>query len=640
LKAPHRLKNSELHFANVTDPRIPVALADIVLGPVALHDFKPRPLTHSVSCVSIDGSGTVRRAVKGKNGQYTFDGCGDECHAFTPGDAQTIYNIKPLLAKGITGKGQIIGLIEDGDAYTAKDWKTFTSTFGLSKYGTAHPSGSVTCTASGDSGSAMCDGNYGYSVAEWGTNVNGWAATPYNVAVGGTDFGDSYAGTTSTYWNTTNNGDYSSAKSYVPEIPWNNSCASELISTTEGFSTTYGKNGFCNSTLGQEDFLTLGAGSGGPSACFTGAGSDPNGLVSSTGSCKGQSKPSWQSVYGNPSDGVRDLPDLSLFAANGIWGHYIIICISNISETDGAPCIAQHPQAWTGIGGTSASAPMMAGIQALVNQKAGNGLPQGNPAPVYYALAAKEYGSSGNTSCNSTLGGSVGSSCTFHDITQGDMNTPCYVDELDPKEPAHNCYFGNASGTGGYGVGSTVNKSYKPAYKATKGWDFATGLGSVDAYNLAQNWNTVIAYGGSTVTTLTATPQSVPQGTNFTLTATVSLKDAGRAPGSVTFKTGSTTLGSCTLSSGTCSANVSSSSLSPGTYPVIAHYSGQTSGGYKASISAAVNVVVGAAASIATSTAFSISEATITQGDSTTLTATVTAASGQATGKVVFSPTA
>jgi len=41
----------------------------------------------------------------------------------------------------------------------------------------------------------------------------------------------------------------------------------------------------------------------------------------------------------------------------------------------------------------------MAGIQALVNQKAGG--PQGNPAPFYYQLAAAEYGSGGSGSCNS-----------------------------------------------------------------------------------------------------------------------------------------------------------------------------------------------------------------------------------------------
>jgi hypothetical protein len=47
--------------------------------------------------------------------------------------------------------------------------------------------------------------------------------------------------------------------------------------------------------------------------------------------------------------------------------------------------------------------------------------------------------------------------------------------------------------TGGGGSGATcsvspvmgtVASAYQPAYGATPGWDFATGIGSVNAYNL------------------------------------------------------------------------------------------------------------------------------------------------------------
>ena len=61
----------------------------------------------------------------------------------------------------------------------------------------------------------------------YGIGVSGLASTPYNVAVGGTDFGDTYAGTNSTYWSSTNTSTYGSALSYIPEIPWNDSCASD-----------------------------------------------------------------------------------------------------------------------------------------------------------------------------------------------------------------------------------------------------------------------------------------------------------------------------------------------------------------------------------------------------------------------------
>jgi subtilase family serine protease len=85
--------------------------------------------------------------------------------------------------------------------------------------------------SSGDEGAASCDA----AKATHGINVSGFASTPYNVAVGGTDFGDSYAGSTSAYWNSTNTSAFGSAKSYIPEIPWNDSCAGSLLSSYEGY---------------------------------------------------------------------------------------------------------------------------------------------------------------------------------------------------------------------------------------------------------------------------------------------------------------------------------------------------------------------------------------------------------------------
>ena len=119
----------------------------------------------------------------------------------------------------------------------------------------------------------------------------------------------------------------------------------------------------------------------------------------------------------------------------------------------------------------------MAGIQALVNQK--NGARQGNPNPAYYKLAAKEYGTTGSTTCNSTLGNGVASTCVFYDVTQGDMDSDC--------TGTHNCY--KPSGT--YGVLSTSTTAYAPAYSTTTGWDFATGLGTINAANLVAQWGTV-----------------------------------------------------------------------------------------------------------------------------------------------------
>src|SRR6202521_511006 len=98
--------------------------------------------------------------------------------------------------------------------------------------------------AAGDSGAAGCDN----SVAEatHGIAVNAFASTPYNVAVGGTDFSDTFSGTNANYWNSGNTSAFGSARSYIPEIPWNNSCAGALLSTYEGHSLTYGSTSLCN----------------------------------------------------------------------------------------------------------------------------------------------------------------------------------------------------------------------------------------------------------------------------------------------------------------------------------------------------------------------------------------------------------
>jgi hypothetical protein len=189
-----------------------------------------------------------------------------------------------------------------------------------------------------------------------------------------------------------------------------------------------------------------------------------------SGTCAGYPKPAWQSVFGNPSDGVRDLPDVSLFAGDGAWQQGYAICYSGKC---GGP-----------IGGTSISTPIMAGIQSLINQAAGI-MYYGNPNPSYYALAAAEYGATGNASCNSSLGNGVASNCIFYDVTLGDMDVPC--------QGSINCYL--PSGT--YGVLSTSNSSYSPAYAATPGWDFATGIGTVNAYNLVKALSTPSAPGVS-----------------------------------------------------------------------------------------------------------------------------------------------
>jgi subtilase family serine protease len=535
------------HIANMSDPRIPAALAPVVAGVVSLHDFMPhtnfKPRTN-----------------------YTYTSGSTTLQAVVPADLATIYNLNPLFAAGITGKGETVVVIEDTNVYSTADITSFRTTFGLTSYGgtftQVQPSGTSTCTSpgtvagaeseaeldaewagaaapgaaielasckdtsttfgglialenlisksgppaivsisygeceaengatanaaynttyqsaaalgvsvmvsAGDEGAASCDADLTNSTH--GIGVSGFASTPYNVAVGGTDFGDTYLGTASSYWSTTNGSTYGSALSYIPEIPWNDSCASVLLSTKLGYSTTYGSSGFCSSTTAKsDDYLTTASGSGGPSGCATGTASK-TGVVG--GTCKGYAKPTWQSLLGNPADGVRDIPDVSLFAANGVWNHYYVYCDSDTRD-EGAKCTGA-PSGWSGAGGTSFASPIFAGILALVEQK--TGAKQGNPNPTLYSLAATEYGTSGSSTCNSSNGASVGSSCIFYDSTLGDMDVNC--------TGTNNCYLPS----GKYGVLSTSDSSYLKAYATGTGWDFATGIGSVNAANLVNNW--------------------------------------------------------------------------------------------------------------------------------------------------------
>src|SRR5271170_6454872 len=115
-----------------------------------------------------------------------------------------------------------------------------------SAYQTAVTDGVSVFVAAGDSGSAYADQGVD-STATRGIAINGAASTPYNVAVGGTDFGDTYQGLEAAYWNTTSNtGTDGSALSYIMEIPWNSTCASGILTDYLGFSSTIGAESTCN----------------------------------------------------------------------------------------------------------------------------------------------------------------------------------------------------------------------------------------------------------------------------------------------------------------------------------------------------------------------------------------------------------
>jgi trimeric autotransporter adhesin len=427
--------------------------------------------------------------------------------------------------------------------------------------------GQTVMVSTGDDGAAGCDDGTDYAVN--GQAVNGFASTPYDVAVGGTDFqyssysqGDSAIDSQlATYWNTTasNSTPTVSIKGYIPEQPWNDS--------------QFGLDLFNEYTdQGETDTNTVGGGGGASNAALC----SNNTYSASTGECtgtpSGYPKPSWQSGTGVPSDSVRDLPDVSLFSANGYNDSYYAICAT---DADCQPATSGGLVQIYGVGGTSASAPSFAGIMALVNQKYGR---QGQADTVLYPLA-KQFPSA------------------FHDIIVGNNSVPCAY-SATAADDSPDCIQISANSTlyykdiddqtygtaneGQIGSGSTVE------YNATTGYDLASGLGSVDATQLVTNWGNVKF--ASSSTTMTVTPPSgvsltsIPHGTALTISGTVT----GSSPtGNVALMTNSTEPGqqgsgfanvlngspsTFALSSGSYTGSVST--LPGGTYNIWASYGG------------------------------------------------------------------
>ena len=331
------------------------------------------------------------------------------------------------------------------------------STFFSNVWQQAVAQGITAVVAAGDQGSAVCDA--GGSYARFGLQVNGLASTPYNVAVGGTDFSDGASRSESVYWNSTNAaGTNASARSYVPEMTWNETCASPFISSFLGWPDP---ENLCNYPIWP--LFPLSSGSGGASTLY--------------------SKPPWQSgVYGVPADGYRDLPDVSLFASTGsFWDTAYPYCQADQKQACD-PNSSSGPLVGIG-GGDSFGAPAFAGIMALIDQKTSSR--QGLANPALYTLASLEYGSPGNfnsagaLACNAAVAPAPDNQCTFYDVTTGTNDVPCLKGSPD-------CMVNQPSDV--FGLLSSLTKSLVPAYTANAGYDLATGLGSVNVANLVNNW--------------------------------------------------------------------------------------------------------------------------------------------------------
>jgi len=410
--------------------------------------------------------------------------------------------------------------------------------------------------AAGDSGSAGCDSaNFGETAAQYGLAVSGLASTAFNVAVGGTDFNVDSSDAW-TYWNVTNTSpSQSSAKSYIPESTWNDSCAAS--------GSVYGCTPPPSTTLLNYGVYLI-AGGGGPSNCINPTGTFP------TVTCSGNyPKPSWQSGTGVPNDSARDIPDVSLFAGNGMHYSFYVICQMDANPTDTKnSCDLNSPYTNFQAGaGTSASAQVFAGIMALVNQKTGER--QGNANYVLYPLAAKS-----GASCNSSTAPITNSSCIFYDVTVGNNSVIC-------QGGTPNC--SNTDPTSGqYGI-MVSGSPASAAYATTTGYNLATGLGSVNVANLVNKWTSNFTP-STTNLSLSTDPATNPitlthgQPVNFiiniapgsgsgTPTGDVSLiAQTGNSPSN------NTGIGPFTLSGG--SVSNSTTMLPGGSYNVTAHYAG------------------------------------------------------------------
>ncbi len=646
--------NGETHYANATQISIPSSLAAAVSGVRGLNDFRLKPRIQFPKSREVAANPHFTSGISG-------------AHYVAPGDFAVIYDVNPLYQAGNTGKGvtiAVIGqtdivpaditdfrgaagltandptvvtvpgttpltvalgsasddlaetdldlewsggvatgasivLVNSGDIFTSLQYAIqnpiggitipiISQSYGVCESGIstqdtniiegwlkqANSQGQTVVLASGDSGAADCDG--GAASATNGLAVDYPGSSVYVTAAGGSEFmGDGTAQTpqtgAGTYWSANGSGGVSndvitSAKSYIPEMAWND--------TTFALSQPGG---------------TLSAGGGGVSARWP--------------------KPTWQTgVPGIPADGQRDVPDISLNASPNHDAY--LYCTQVQTQTSGnayvSSCQATSFRINDGTndlnaaGGTSFAAPAFAGLVAILEQKLASGGGLGNLNPALYQLAA-----------NSTTYASA-----FHDITTGNNQVPC-------TPQSTNCPTGSNPVIG---------------YMAATGYDLATGLGSVDANNLATALGALVQATG-TKTALTATPgNSLVLNEQVVFTATVAPNTLTTPPtGTVTFTMDGVAQTPVAISTtAPYIATLTTGFASSGTHSVSATFNSGNST-YMGSTSSSVTVMVSAQGTAPTTTTVSANPTSFPLGSSVTLSATVTGqTAGTLTGPVTF----
>ena len=554
--------SGKAHWANASDPEIPVALGEVVGGVANLNSFFAKP-TSVISPKTFP--------VPAHSDAQPLYSLGWYYNALAPADYAVIYNLNALYQAGVTGSGATIAVVGRSNI-NVQDIKDFRRLFGLSNNppqvivnganpgdlgggeemeavldnswsGAVAPSATVKFVVSASTQTAdgvllseqyiinnnladvmtesfgMCEADESQSYATYLSGLAQQAASQgitYLVSAG--DSGSSGCDSTS---ESTASGPLSV-----------NVLGSSPYTTTVGgtqFDEDAGSGPYWSGSSQSAYYLT--AYSYIPEdvwnqSCAAPGCEYPNIVAGGGGASEYFTKPSWQSgVTGIPNDGARDVPDVSL-TASAAHDPYLL-CI------DGSCASGLSSPNFQGIGGTSASAPAFAGIMALVRQRTGSR--QGQANAVLYKLAAAEQLSG----CNASIGTLPGASCIFNDVTVGNNSVP-----------------------GGQGYGTT-----NAPYTAGTGYDRATGLGSVNAANLVNQWNSgssssnpavflspsSIAFGSQAVsTTSSARTVTLTNSGNATLTIS-SIALAGGNPRQFA---DTTTCGSSLNASASCTISV------------------------------------------------------------------------------------
>jgi hypothetical protein len=391
--------------------------------------------------------------------------------------------------------------------------------------------------STGDSGAAGCDNPNAETSAAQGLEVSGFASTPYNIAVGGTDFNQD-ATNESKYWSPTNGSLGESALGPIPEIPWNDSTSKDGSLVNNAPTTIQG-------------ITNISGAGGGFSSCLNATVDQSGNVIACPDSAQAPGfypKPSWQSSFGSQS--ARQIPDVSLFAADGLHDSAWVLCASGLGgNPNGTDCTpdAQGSFNFQVVGGTSASSPAFAGALALVIQQLGAATVRLGQADYTLYPLSKQF------------------SAAFHDTTTGNISVVCNANSPD-------------CGTNGFLTG----------YDAASGYDLATGLGSVDVTQMVQNWSSIKFTPTTTALTVngSTSPISIQHGAGVNVGVTVSssggtptgnvalVGSAGTNASSAAAVQGTTPSPSVlTLSNGTAT-NSSYTFLPGGSYNLTANYGG------------------------------------------------------------------